>query len=172
MKFCFFLVKFVSHVVKSWQKFHDFFIFWRFFWHRFHNRWAHFYVFFGRKSKYMLVKLKKNMIKKVFFVSKPPYVKQSWILIWTLVSSIGETHRKWSKVFQKKQNSFPQYVRMVKFSCRFTIGKTRFFSSKFWKSTRHVIHLWKSIFTLNLHMGENLFLFFEKNVFLTEITHM
>ena len=42
------------------------------------------------------------MIKKSHFsVSNPPYVKQSWFLIFTLVSSMGKTHRKWTKVFEK-----------------------------------------------------------------------
>ena len=47
---------------------------------------------------------KKHDKKKVFFfVSKPSYVKQSWILIWTVVSSMWETHQKWTKVFQKQK---------------------------------------------------------------------
>jgi len=42
------------------------------------------------------------MIKKShFFVSNPPYVKRSWISKSTLLSSMGETHRKWTKVFEK-----------------------------------------------------------------------
>ena len=101
MKICFFIVKFVSHVVKSWQKYQDFFVFWRIFCHRFLNRWAHFDMFFGGKSNYMLVKMKKDDKKSHFSVSNPPYVKQSWFLIFTLVSSMGKTHRKWTKVFEK-----------------------------------------------------------------------
>ena len=42
------------------------------------------------------------MIKKSHFsVSNPSYVKQSWFLIFTLVSSMGKTHRKRTKVFEK-----------------------------------------------------------------------
>ena len=74
-----FFVKFMSNVGKSMKKFHDFFNFWIIYCYRFHNRWLHFDVIFGWKSNYMLVKLTKNVIKKVNFCMKSPICKTNFI---------------------------------------------------------------------------------------------
>ena len=63
--------------------------------------------------------------KKFFFVSKPSYVKQSWILIWTLVSSFGKRIKNEQKSSKKKFISPTCKSRMVKFTYRCTVGKTR-----------------------------------------------
>ena len=161
MKICFFIVKFVSHVVELWQTFHDFFIFLKIFWYRFHHRWLHFDVFFVWKSNYMLVKLKKNMIKKShFFVSNPPYVERSWISKSTLLSSMGETHRKWTKVVSK--NLFLQYVRMVKFWIGSTIGKMKIFLFKILKILPTCDSFLKIEFHIEITYGWNPS-FFSKN---------
>ena len=50
--------------------------------------------------------IEKNIIKKSrFFVSNHPYVKQTSFLIYILVSSMGEFHQNWGKIFKKKLKS-------------------------------------------------------------------
>ena len=101
------------------------------------------------------------MIKKSHFsVSNPPYVKQSWFLIFTLVSSMGKTHRKWTKVFEKI--SFLQYVRMVKFWIGSTIGKMKIFFFKILKILPTCDSFLKIDFHIELTYGWNPS-FFSKN---------
>jgi len=48
---------------------------------------------------------KKHNKKSHFFVSNHPYVKQTSFLIYILVSSMGEFHQNWGKIFKKKLKS-------------------------------------------------------------------